>query len=70
MIFDSSKKKSTEKAKFTSREHMLESNPGNKKDCNGMFPCLCEIPYPTKEIDYKKEPKIKNLCAACGGKLQ
>jgi len=71
MIFDSSKKKkSEEKSKFTSRIDMMLHNKENKKDFNGSYPCLCEIPHPVKEIDWKRETKIKNLCAVCGGKLQ
>jgi len=67
MIFDSSKK---EKTKFTSRDDMLEHNPKNKKDFSGLYPCLCKKPHPVKQIDVDNEPKIKNLCVSCGGKLQ
>jgi len=66
MIFDLKVKKQ----KFTSRNAMLKENPENKKDFNGTYPCLCEIPHPVKQIDVDKEPKIKNLCTYCGGILK
>lgn len=69
MIFDSTKK-DVKKQKFTSRNDMLKHNAENKKDFNGLYPCLCKIPHPVKEIDYIQEPKIKNLCRVCGGKLK
>lgn len=69
MIFDSTKKDS-KKLKFTSRNDMLEHNEDNKKDYNGLYPCLCKIPYPVNQIDAEEQPKIKNLCKHCGGNIK
>jgi len=61
--------KKTEKGGGTGPQS-ARSTKDTEKDRNGMYPCNCDRPLRTQGCDVAIEPKIKDLCVHCGGRMK